>query len=104
MAYRIALAPELSDLVSELPLSVLRRIDAQLEQVAELAETMPPEAPCWQPFREGKGARLHFYAGDCCVRFEIHEDARCVWVRSLGRIRLGLDVGLRGLTASGTSA
>ena len=95
MAYRTVLAPELADLVSGLPASILRRIDRQLELLAELAESMPPEAPCWQPFREGADGshgRLHFYAGDCCVRFELHPDARCVWVTGLARIRLGLDL------------
>jgi hypothetical protein len=94
MAYRIVLAPELADLVAELPGSVLRRIDAQLEALAERAEGMPPEAPCWQPFRGGEDPgpeRLHFYAGDCCVHFELHPDARCVWVTGLARIRLGPD-------------
>ncbi|HET9450411.1 MAG TPA: hypothetical protein VFO83_05990 [Aggregicoccus sp.] len=96
MAYRIVLASELADLVEGLPTSVLRRIDAQLEALAELAEGMPPEAPCWQPFHDGRGRgarRLHFYAGDCCVRFELHPDARCVWVTGLARIRLGVDPG-----------
>ena len=54
-----------------------------------------PEAPCWEAFRAGVeegGERLHFYAGDCCVRFELHPDARCLWVTGLARIRLGLDV------------
>jgi hypothetical protein len=95
MAYRIALAPELADLVGGLSTSVLRRIDAQLESIAELAEGMPPEAPCWQPFRTGRGRdaqRLHFYAGDCCVHFELQPDTRCVWVTGLARIRLGLDL------------
>jgi hypothetical protein len=107
MAYRIVLAPELADLVAGLPGSVLRRIDAQLERVAELAELMPPEAPCWQPFREGQDAgqeRLHFYAGDCCVRFELHPDARCVWVTELARIRLGLDLAREMLPAVRGSA
>jgi hypothetical protein len=102
MAFRIALAPELADLVGGLPGSVLRRIDAQLENLAELAEGMPPEAPCWDAFRaggEGGGERLHFYAGDCCVRFELHPDARCLRVTGLARIRLGLDVGSRALPA-----
>ena len=102
MAYRIVLAPELADLVTGLSGSVLRRIDAQLEQVAELAESMPPGAPCWQPFRDaadGPRGRLHFYAGDCCVRFELHPDARCVWVTGLARIRLGLDLPRAGLPA-----
>ncbi len=95
MAYRIVLAPELADLVAGLPGSVLRRIDAQLEALAELAEAMPPEAPCWQPFRQGEATgaqRLHFYAGACCVHFELHPDARCVRVTGLARIRLGLDL------------
>jgi hypothetical protein len=102
MAFRIALSPELADLVGALPRSALRRIDAQLEALAELAESMPPEAPCWNPFRNGsvgEGERLHFYAGDCCVRFELHPDARCLWVTGLARIRLGLDVGARALPA-----
>jgi hypothetical protein len=96
MAYRIALSPELTDLVGGLPTGVLRRIDAQLEALAELAERMPPEAPCWHAFRDGEGRegeRLHFYAGDCCVRFELHPDARCLWVAGLARIRLGANVG-----------
>ncbi|MBF5045946.1 hypothetical protein FGE12_26275 [Aggregicoccus sp. 17bor-14] len=104
MAYRIALAPELAELVAELPRSVLRRIDAQLERVAALAELMPPEAPCWAPFRAAPGSDLHFYAGDCCVRFELHADARCVWVRSLGRIRLGFNARHSRLAVPGTSA
>ena len=104
MAYRIALAPELAELVSELPRAVLRRIDAQLEQVAALAETMPPEAPCWEPFRESSGRGLYLYASDCCVRFELHPDARCVWVRGLGRIRLGLNPWLGRPSAPGTRA
>jgi hypothetical protein len=102
MAYRIVLAPELADLVAGLPGAVLRRIDAQLEVLAELAEGMPPEAPCWQPFREGADpgpGRLHFYAGSCCVRFELHPDARCVRVTGLARIRLGLDAACAALPA-----
>lgn len=95
MALRIVLAPELADLVGQLPGSTLRRIDTRLAALAELAEGMPPEAPCWDPFRpeagEG-GERLYFYAGDCCVRFELHPDARCLRVTELARIRLGPNV------------